>query len=104
MAVRFLASLPLDDFAPPLQSNFARHRYAHAFGDADDFKVEGIERIEGIAPTSRREQSGEEPVLVAVSHQVFAIFESRQHEARALQAQGSELIVRMRVPPLAHDI
>ena len=53
----------VDDLAPPLQANLAKHRLGHDLSHAGDLVVEGKQREEGAAPLGRGKQHG----LVAVA-------------------------------------
>jgi hypothetical protein len=55
--------------APPLQADFTGHRLAHAAGDAREFDIDSIERVQPTARFGWGKQAGEETVLVGLAHQ-----------------------------------
>jgi hypothetical protein len=64
---------------PPLQPDLARHRFAGELPCARHLEIEGIDRVERAAIFLRREQRGEEAILVARAHEFLAMVEGVRH-------------------------
>src|SRR5262249_39869880 len=71
---RHLATrVAVEHIAPPLQTNLAWQRLARELAHAGDLAVERVEHKEMPPPLRRREQRGEEPVLVGGAHHRLAM-------------------------------
>ena len=81
---------PVDDFAPPLQTDFARKRCVGHIAHACHFRIKSIERVQRTAMLCRREQRRDETVSVGPADQLGAIGERILH-ASQLSIQWSTI-------------
>ncbi len=80
-AARFTCALAQEHFAPPLQPDFARHRFSCKIAHARNFGVERIKRKQCFAPVGWSEQGREIAVAIGFAHVICAICERLFHSA-----------------------
>src|SRR5581483_2518567 len=71
-----VAAPAVERLAPPLQAYLAGDGLAGGVAHARDLGIEGIQREQRGAEFGRREQGGEETILVRLAHQPPALCES----------------------------
>jgi hypothetical protein len=90
MVHRFAGPQRRDCIVPPLQANLAQRGLADGFAKARYFKVERVERPQGLPPPIRREQCRQPPVAVMAPDLIRAVCQIAVHSRRMLPASPAQ--------------